>query len=164
MVVSFFGDGAAGEGVLYEAMNFAALRKLPIVFVCENNLYSTHLSISECRVNRDIFHVAQPFGIKGVQVDGNDVLAVYEVGRAAVDDCRKKKGPAFIECMTYRFRGHVGPDDNVQGAHTDIRPKAEIRRWLKRDPIQLLAKLLIRKGHGGVAELQAMDKKIRKEF
>jgi TPP-dependent pyruvate/acetoin dehydrogenase alpha subunit len=139
VVLSFFGDGAAGEGVLYESMNFAAIKKLPIAFVCENNLYSTHLPIAECHATRDIYRVAQPFGIDSRQVDGNDVLAVYEAGRAAVDACRKGRGPAFLECLTYRLRGHVGPDDNIQGARTDIRPKSEIAKWRRRDPLVLLA-------------------------
>ena len=135
--VAFFGDGATGEGVLYESMNFAALRNLPIVFACENNYYSTHLPIRECRPPQDVCRIAEPFGIKTEAVDGNDVLAVYEAARMAVARCRRREGPIFIEFRTYRFRGHVGPDDNIQGSHTDIRPKSEIAQWLERDPITL---------------------------
>ena len=135
VAVSFFGDGASGEGVLCEALNFAALKKLPILFVCENNLYSTHLSISEIRVSPKIYELAKPFGSKSFRVDGNDVLKVYDCARRAVEQCRMGQGPVFIECLTYRLRGHVGPDDNVQGAHTDIRPEAEIEKWRRKDPI-----------------------------
>ncbi len=144
--VSFFGDGATGEGVLYESMNFAALRKLPVIFACENNLYSTHLPIRECRPARDLYTIAEPFGIRTAAVDGNDVLGIYEAAKAAVEACRRGDGPAFLEFRTYRFRGHVGPDDNIQGSHTDIRPKEEIAEWLERDPITRLEQILAREG------------------
>jgi len=142
VAVTFFGDGATGEGVLYEAMNFASIKKLPIIFACENNLYSTHLPIREIRVKGQIVEVANPFGITSYQVDGNDVLAVYEAAKKATEQCRAGKGPVFMEFLTYRFRGHVGPDDNVQGAHTDIRPAAEIKKWLEKDPIIQFEKYL----------------------
>jgi pyruvate dehydrogenase E1 component alpha subunit len=134
--VTFFGDGATGEGVLYECLNFAALQKLPMVFVCENNLYATHMPIGECRVKNNIYKVGEPFGIESYEVDGNDVLKVYEIGKTAIEQCRKGNGPVFLECLTYRLRGHVGPDDNIQGAHTDIRPGEEIKEWLHKDPIK----------------------------
>jgi TPP-dependent pyruvate/acetoin dehydrogenase alpha subunit len=143
VAVSFFGDGAAGEGVLYECLNFAALKKLPMVFVCENNFYSTHLPIRECRVDSNIYKIGAPFCIESSQVDGNDVLAVYEAGKKAVDRCRRGEGPAFIECLTYRFRGHVGPDDNIQGTHTDIRPTEEVESWLRKDPIKRFEEYLL---------------------
>jgi acetoin:2,6-dichlorophenolindophenol oxidoreductase subunit alpha len=135
VAVSFFGDGATGEGVLYESMNFASLKGLPIIFACENNLYATHMPIRECRIGIDIYKVAEPFCIQTQVVDGNDVIAVYEAGKAAVARCRNSEGPVFLEFRTYRIRGHVGPDDNIQGSHTDIRPKEEINQWLQRDPI-----------------------------
>jgi TPP-dependent pyruvate/acetoin dehydrogenase alpha subunit len=144
ITVSFFGDGAAGEGVLYECLNFASLKKLPILFVCENNFYSTHMPIRECRVDSNIYKVAEPFCTRGLQVDGNDVLKIYEAGRNAAEQCRNAGGPVFIECLTYRFRGHVGPDDNIQGTHTDIRPRDEIEAWLQRDPIKHLEEFLLR--------------------
>lgn len=133
--VAFFGDGAAGEGVLYESLNLASVRKLPILFVCENNLYATHLPIRECRVSEVIVKVAEPFEMWSQRVDGNDVLAVYERAWEAVKHCRSGEGPAFLECLTYRLRGHVGPDDNIQGSHTDIRPPEEIAAWCARDPL-----------------------------
>jgi len=135
VAVSFFGDGATGEGVLYECLNFAALKKLPLIFVCENNFYATHMPIRECRVENSIYKIAEPFCITSHELDGNDVLQVFEAGRTAVDQCRKGMGPTFIECLTYRFRGHVGPDDNIQGDHTDIRPRSEVESWLQKDPI-----------------------------
>ena len=142
VAVCFFGDGATGEGVLYESLNFAALKKLPIIFVCENNLYATHMPVRECRVENSIYKIAEPFFIESRAIDGNDVLKVYEAGQKAIDKCRAGKGPVFLECLTYRFRGHVGPDDNIQGSHTDIRPKDEVEAWLQKDPIKLFKSYL----------------------
>lgn len=136
VTVTFFGDGATGEGVLYESMNYAALMKLPIIFVCENNLYATHMPIKECRVQKPIRSIAEPFCIENREVDGNNVLDVYEAGKNAVEKCRRGEGPFFLECLTYRLRGHVGPDDNIQGLHTDIRPPEEIEKWIKKDPVK----------------------------
>ena len=143
VAVSFFGDGATGEGVLYESINFAALKKLPIIFACENNLYATHMPIRECRVNQPIYRMAESFGIACHVVDGNDVLQVFENSRKVADACRNGNGPIFMEFMTYRFRGHVGPDDNIQGGHTDIRPKDEIEAWLQKDPIMRFERYLL---------------------
>lgn len=143
LAISFFGDGATGEGVLYESLNFASLKKLPIIFVCENNLYSTHMPIHECRPNRDIYKIGAPFDVFSIQVDGNNVLDVYENMLRVIDYCKEGNGPVLMECMTYRLRGHVGADDNVQGVHTDIRPCSEIEEWGKRDPVQSFKDLLI---------------------
>ena len=145
--VSFFGDGATGEGVLYESMNFAALYKLPIVFVCENNFYATHMPICDCRVESHIYTVAKPFCVESRQIDGNDVLAVYESAEKAVTACRRGDGPVFLECLTYRQRGHVGPDDNVQGSHIDIRPNEEVKAWLSTDPIKRFEAFLLDAGY-----------------
>ncbi|MFH2011540.1 MAG: thiamine pyrophosphate-dependent dehydrogenase E1 component subunit alpha [Pseudomonadota bacterium] len=142
VAVSFFGDGATGEGVLYESLNFAALRKLPIIFACENNLYATHMPVRECRVNLPISRIAEPFDIDTYTVDGNDVLQVFETSKKAVDACKHGNGPIFMEFMTYRFRGHVGADDNIQGYHTDIRPKEEIAMWIDKDPIKMFEQYL----------------------
>ena len=141
--VCFFGDGSSNEGVLFESLNFASLKKLPVIFVCENNLYSTHMPISECRPNKDIFRVAEPFDIDCVQIDGNDVIKVYETAQKAVKLCRNGQGPYFIEALTYRLRGHVGPDDNIQGTHTDIRPACEVESWRAKDPIVRLERFLL---------------------
>jgi pyruvate dehydrogenase E1 component alpha subunit len=143
VAISFFGDGATGEGVLYECLNFAALKKLPMVFVCENNFYSTHMPIQECRVDKNIYRIGAPFCIESLQVNGNDILAVYEAGKKAIDQCRQGEGPVLIECLTYRFRGHVGPDDNIQGNHIDIRPKEEVESWLQKDPIKRFEEYLL---------------------
>ena len=161
--VSFFGDGATGEGVLYESLNFASLMCLPILFVCENNLYSTHMPIRECRSNLPISRIGKPFGISTFRVNGNDVLKVYETAREAVDSCREGRGPVFIECLTYRLRGHVGPDDNIQGTHQDIRPEEEIREWEKKDPIPNFKRYLIRNAIVENNELERIEQAAQKE-
>ncbi|MBT6052603.1 MAG: thiamine pyrophosphate-dependent dehydrogenase E1 component subunit alpha [Candidatus Scalindua sp.] len=163
VTVSFFGDGATGEGVLYESLNFAALKKLPLIFACENNFYSTHLPIEEIRVNNRICGIGKPFGVKSFTVDGNDVLEVYEYAQKAVAHCRKGEGPVFLEFLTYRMRGHVGPDDNVQGSHTDIRPKHEIEEWRKKDPIKRIEQYLLRNEILVKKELLVFHEQIRQE-
>jgi len=166
VAVTFFGDGATGEGVLYECLNFAALKKLPMVFICENNFYATHMPVRECRVENSIYRVGEPFCMPSYSIDGNDVLSVYETGKMAVDRCRKGEGPVFIECQTYRFRGHVGPDDNIQGCHTDIRPREEVDSWLQKDPIKrfehyLLSNKLIEKRVLDTIEQEAQEEVAR---
>lgn len=163
VTVSFFGDGATGEGVLYESLNFASLKKLSIIFACENNLYSTHMPINECRPDSDIYKIALPFDIKSFRVDGNDVLKVYEIAKKSVEMCRSGNGPVFIEFLTYRLRGHVGPDDNIQGTRTDIRPKSEIEKWRKKDPLKKFEKYIIKNKIIAEQELKSIKKEIEKE-
>ncbi|NOY52492.1 MAG: thiamine pyrophosphate-dependent dehydrogenase E1 component subunit alpha [Deltaproteobacteria bacterium] len=163
VTVAYFGDGAAGEGVLYEAMNFASLHKLPLLFVCENNFYATHMPIQETRSRKSIFESAEPFDIRSERVDGNDVLAVYEAARRAVTDCREGQGPVFLEFTTYRLRGHVGPDDNIQGDHTDIRPHREVEEWKKKDPIPVFRDYLIHDKMVSKDELDTIDKSVSVE-
>ena len=162
--VSFFGDGATNEGVLYEFLNLASLKKLPVIFVCENNLYATHMPIRECRPNDEIFRIAAPFDIPARQVDGNDVIEVYEAAQEAVSCCRNGKGPYFLECLTYRLRGHVGPDDNIQGTHTDIRPDEEVAFWKDRDPIKKFETYLIDNGLMSVDERDAIKNDINQKI
>jgi TPP-dependent pyruvate/acetoin dehydrogenase alpha subunit len=163
VTVSFFGDGATGEGVLYESLNFAALKKLPLIFACENNLYSTHMPIRECRVDTEIRLIGRPFGIECHAVDGNDVLRVHEAARNAVKTCRGGHGPVFLEFKTYRLRGHVGPDDFIQGTRTDIRPKEEIERWKKRDPLDRFERFLLRRNLAGRENLLHIREDVARE-
>jgi TPP-dependent pyruvate/acetoin dehydrogenase alpha subunit len=163
VTVSFFGDGATGEGVFYEALNFAALRKLPIIFACENNFYSTHLSIRECRPATPIAETGRAFGVASECIDGNDVLAVHDAAKRAVRRCRSGRGPVLMELHTYRMRGHVGPDDNIQGTHQDIRPEAEIRAWRRKDPIRGLEKILLAEGILTRAEIRTIHRELEQE-
>ena len=160
VTVSFFGDGATNEGVLYESLNFSALLKLPVVFVCENNFYATHMPIRDCSIQQRLHKLAEPFGLDCVEADGNDVLQVFEAGKKAIETCRSGEGPVFVECRTYRLRGHVGPDDNIQGMHTDIRPEEEINFWFQKDPLSLFEKYLI----DNMVFTQIIIDKIKKEI
>ncbi|MBI4744819.1 MAG: thiamine pyrophosphate-dependent dehydrogenase E1 component subunit alpha [Actinobacteria bacterium] len=163
VTVSFFGDGASGEGVLYESLNFASLKRLPIIFACENNLYSTHMPIKECRSKNNIFEIGNSFCIPSYRVDGNDVLKVYELTKKAVEKCKENKGPVFIEFMTYRLRGHVGADDNIQGNRTDIRPNDEIEEWKRKDPLKKFEKFLLENGFLTKENMEIIKKEIEEE-
>ncbi|MCU0652660.1 MAG: thiamine pyrophosphate-dependent dehydrogenase E1 component subunit alpha [Candidatus Pacebacteria bacterium] len=160
IAATFFGDGAAGEGIIYESLNFAALKCLPVIFVCENNLYSTHLHIRECRPGIPLYKIAEPFGIAAAQVGGNDILKVYEAAKIAAKHCRAGLGPYFIESLTYRMRGHVGPDDNIQGQHTDIRPQAEVDEWRAKDPVMRFEKYLLENKIFDKDELETVKQEI----
>ena len=139
--VAFFGDGAAGEGAFYESLNFASLKKLPVIFVCENNLYSTHMPISACLANTDIYKMAEVFNMSSVRVDGNNVIEVFKVANKAIEDARCGKGPTLIECKTYRWRGHVGPNFDIDKG---LRSEEELEYWLNRCPIKMLEEFLLK--------------------
>jgi len=141
--VAFFGDGAANEGTFYEALNFAGLKKLPVIFVCENNAYSTHMPISCCLADVNIYKKAEIFNMPGIRVDGNNVLEVYKVARKAIEDARSGKGPTLMECITYRWRGHVGPYDDLDKG---LRSKEELEYWMNRDPIKIFEAFLFSRG------------------
>ncbi len=163
VAVSFFGDGATGEGVLYESINFAALKKLPVIFVCENNLYSTHMPLSECRAEADITQSLKSFGAICHRVNGNDVLSVHKAAQSAVAHARSGQGPVFVECLTYRLRGHVGPDDNIQGQRTDIRPADEVKSWRRKDPIDRLTTWLVSHAICTESELNTITESVKTE-
>ena len=139
VAVAFFGDAAVEQGVMHESLAFAALRALPVLFVCENNLYATLTPLSQRQVSADIWPRAGAHGLASVGVDGNDVVAVYEAATAAVARARRGEGPTFIEAKTYRWREHVGPNFD-----TDMGPRtqAELDGWIARDPIASLARTL----------------------
>lgn len=137
---TFFGDGAVGEGVFYESLNFASLKKLPVIFICENNLYSTHMPISSCLADVSIYRKADAFNMPGIRVDGNNVAEVFNAAKKAVHDARLGKGPTLIECMTYRWRGHVGPHYDIDKG---IRSKDELDYWINRCPIKMLEEFLL---------------------
>ncbi len=129
----FFGDGAANEGAFHEALNMAAIWNLPIVFICENNHYGMSMSYKKAMKIDKISDRAASYGMPGVNVDGNDVFAVYNAVAEAVDRARSGGGPTLIENVTYRWRGHSKSDANV------YRTKEEIEEWKKKDPILRLA-------------------------
>ena len=133
VAVAFFGDGALEEGSVHETLNLAALYRLPLLFVCENNSYSSHLHWSERRVADNLEQAGAFHSVPGERVDGNEVGAVYEAARKAVARARSEAGPSWIECRTFRWRGHVGArsDEDV-----GVRRRGELAVWLKRDPIR----------------------------
>ncbi len=143
VAVAFFGDGTLEEGHVHESMNLAALYRLPVIFVCENNLYASHMHLSERRV-RDRLETAGEFhGIPGVRLDGNDVLAVHEAAGGAVERARAGKGPSFLECVTFRWRGHVGPSWDID---VGVKRKGELTDWLPMDPVAQARKRLVERG------------------
>jgi pyruvate dehydrogenase E1 component alpha subunit len=133
VAVAFFGDGALEEGSVHEALNLAALYKLPLLFVCENNLYSSHLHWSERRVADNLDRAGAFHSVPGTRVDGNDVEEVYDAARKAVAQARSGAGPSFLECRTFRWRGHVGAsaDEDV-----GVQRRGELAAWLECDPIR----------------------------
>jgi TPP-dependent pyruvate/acetoin dehydrogenase alpha subunit len=143
IAVAFFGDGALGEGVLYEALNFASLKKLPVVFVCENNFYSTHMPVTASLADTDISRKAGIFDMPGVKVDGNNVVEVYRAAKKAVKSARSGRGPTLLECLTYRWRGHVGPNYDLDKG---LRSKKELEKWMARCPVKALEELLLEQG------------------
>ncbi len=140
--VVFFGDGAVDEGVFYESMNFAALKKLPVLFVCENNFYATNSPLAARQPKDNIFARPEIFGIKGLRCDGNDAVEIANVSQRLIENIRKGAGPFFIECRTYRWKGHVGPDCD---AGKGCRPQYELVSWMKKCPIQRLESYLLKK-------------------
>jgi pyruvate dehydrogenase E1 component alpha subunit len=131
----FFGDGAVETGVFHESLNFAATRKLPVLFVCENNLYSVNTPLGPRQPpSRTIADLAHAHGIQGAQHDGQDVVLVYTAARAAVDWAREGNGPVLLEFLTYRWAEHCGP---LSDLHLGYRSKLEFDAWVERDPISL---------------------------
>ncbi len=144
VAVSFVGDACAEEGIFYETLNVAAVHKLPVLFVCENNGYSTHTPLAWRQPEGSaIVDRAKSFGIASEAVDGNDVLAVQAAAERAVQALRSVGGPAFLECRTYRWREHVGPEWDWDRGY---RTKDEVDGWVARCPIQKLARVLIGEG------------------
>ncbi|MBF0285844.1 MAG: dehydrogenase [Magnetococcales bacterium] len=130
--VIFFGDGCFEEGVLHEVMNFAALRRLPLLFVCENNGYSVYTRLCERQPDRPILGIAQAHGIPGTLGEGNDIQQVWELAGEAIDAIREGNGPRFLEFTTYRWPEHCGPNDDD---HLGYRPKGELASWQARCPL-----------------------------
>jgi pyruvate dehydrogenase E1 component alpha subunit len=156
VAVTFFGDGTVEEGIFHEALNFAVVKKLPVLFVCENNGYSTHTRLEVRQPAGVSIHArAASYGLPSQVVDGNDVFAVYEAAREAVASCRAGGGPAFLECTTYRWREHVGP---LWDYDKGYRSRAEVDSWIARCPIERATTRLVRTGACTPAEVEAMTR------
>ncbi len=157
----FFGDGAADEGVLYESLNLAMLKKLPVIYVLENNQYSVCSPVGARHSGGSVFHGVEPDRLLSAKVDGNQVEEVLAAAERAVARARAGEGPSFIECLTYRMRGHAGAGSD---AHLGYRPEGEIACWEQRDPVTGLAERLLTAGHLDHAALAAMDQAIAEEL
>ncbi|MFG2718576.1 thiamine pyrophosphate-dependent dehydrogenase E1 component subunit alpha [Streptomyces sp. NPDC048416] len=139
VALTFFGDGASEEGVFHESLNFAALHRLPVVFVCENNQYSIASPLSARQpAGSSIWQRALGYGMRASRIDGNDVLAVHDAARTAVEAARAGEGPHLLELDTYRWREHVGPHPDAGG----YRSHAEVASWIERCPIRTAADAL----------------------
>jgi pyruvate dehydrogenase E1 component alpha subunit len=153
VAVCFFGDGASNAGSFHESLNIAASWKLPMLYVCEHNSWAANTSSAMTHAQTDVAGRAAGYGIPGVVVDGNDVLAVYEAAAEAVARARAGEGPTLIECKTYRWRAHT-----ERAGAVDPRPAEEIASWMARDPIQrLVDDLKQQQGQYSDAEFQALD-------
>tara|TARA_Y100000590_G_scaffold417370_1_gene517050 strand:+ start:2315 stop:3367 length:1053 start_codon:yes stop_codon:yes gene_type:complete len=139
--VSYFGDGTTEEGTFHESLNLASFYNLPVLFVCENNLFSSHMHIDERQPFNSVARFAESHGISSAVIDGNDITSVFEVADMAISQLRSGKGPFFIEAVTYRWRGHVGHDENID---VGLRRKEDLNIWKKRDPIGRLESALIK--------------------
>jgi len=155
--VPFFGDAGTDEGVSHESFNFASLKKLPVIFVCENNRYSSHLHISFRQPREDIVRFAKANNMPGVRVDGNNVLEVYKAARKAVKYTRKGKGPILLECLVNRWRGHVGPNwDYCVG----LRSKKQVDEWKRNDPIKTFGEFLLKRKVLSGSEMEKISENV----
>ena len=152
VAAAFFGDGAMEEGHVHETLNLAALYRLPLLLVCENNLYSSHMHWSERRL-ADNLHEAGAFqSVPGARVDGNDVAEVFEASRRAVERARRGEGPTLLECRTFRWRGHVGASFDVD---VGLKRRGELADWLLNDPLERAEQKLAGLGGRGLDQEKA---------
>lgn len=154
--VGFFGDGAVSNGAFHEGINLAAIWDLPVIYVCENNMYATEVAFAYATRNQDVAERARSYGIPGVQVDGNDVIAIYEAAAAAIARARAGHGPTLIEARTYRTRPHA---EGMRDA--GYRTAEEVAEWKRRDPITLLKEGAIARGIAAPGEFDAIDEEIK---
>ena len=157
VVVCFFGDGAVNSGSFHEAVNMGAVWNLPVVYVCENNLYATEMAFLRATKNTNIASRAAAYGLPGVAVDGQDVVAVHEVASEAIRRAREDGGPTLIECKTYRYVGHHEGDPG-----TDYRTRDEVQQWKQKDPVKIARKLLLDLGGADESQVQAADQEVER--
>ncbi len=158
VVACFFGDGAVAEGAFHEGVNLAAIWDLPVLFVCENNLYGASTRVDQVMRVKQIADRAASYGIRGQTVDGNDVLAVYQAARTAVAECRGGQGPVLLELLTYRRTGHSRRD----ACH--YQPSEEREEWSRRDPVECFAQVLIDRGLVDQAGLEQIRTRVQDRF
>jgi TPP-dependent pyruvate/acetoin dehydrogenase alpha subunit len=159
VAMAFFGDGATSEGDFHEALNFAGVFQTPVVFVCQNNQYAISIPRARQTNSKTLAQKALAYGVPGIQVDGNDVLAVYVAAREAVDRARAGDGPTLIENVTYRLSLHTTADDP-----TRYRENEEVKAWKARDPIPRFQKYLIDKGLLSEDEIESLEEELNGEI
>jgi pyruvate dehydrogenase E1 component alpha subunit len=158
VVLCFFGDGASNQGMFHEGLNLSSIWKLPVVFICENNLYGETTPQKRHQAIKDISIRANSYGIEGYSIDGNNVVAVYDEVLKAVNKARSGDGPTLIECKTYRFGGHYIGDPEV------YRDKKEVEKWVKKDPILRFKEKLLRENILNKEKIKNIDNLISKEI
>lgn len=160
ITVVFFGDGATEEGSFHESLLFASFHKLPVIFVIENNLISTHLPLVDRQPDENLSRYADSYGIISKQIDGNDALSVYYAAREAVEHVRQNKGPYLLECRVNRWIGHVGPNWDYK---IGFRSKELVKEYVADDPIKNFEEYLITEGISSQDQIQSIDLEVRKE-
>jgi pyruvate dehydrogenase E1 component alpha subunit len=158
VAVCFFGEGASNQGTFHESINMASTWKLPVVFICENNLYAMGTRQTRVMAIENVADRAVGYGIPGITVDGNNVLAVYAATKKAVERARKGEGPTLIECKTYRRKGHSRVDP------AKYRPKEEVEEWLRKDPIGLFKETLLRESVLSEREIKDTENQVLHEI
>ena len=159
VAMTYFGDGATSQGDFHEAMNFAAVFKSPVIFVCQNNHWAISIPVSQQTRSQTLAQKALAYGMPGIQVDGNDILAVYAAAQEAVKRARKGDGPTLIECVTYRLMMHTTADDPKR-----YRTDEEVEKWNARDPLPRFEKYLVAKGILSEEKRNAVDSEIMAEI
>lgn len=159
VAMTFFGDGATSEGDFHEALNFAAVFQVPVVFVCQNNQWAISVPRDKQTRSKTLAQKALAYDMPGVQVDGNDILAVYSVAREAVERARSGGGPTLIECVTYRMSVHTTADDP-----TRYRTGEEVKLWQQRDPIERFTRYLLAKGLLDDAKIAEIEAAVKEEI
>lgn len=159
VVMTFFGDGATSEGDFHEAMNYAAVFELPVVFVCQNNQWAISVPRDRQTASETLAQKSVAYDMPGVQVDGNDILAVYVAAREAVDVARSGGGPTMIECVTYRLSVHTTADDP-----TKYRSDEEVEEWKKRDPIPRFERYLKEKRYISDADIETLTQEVEQQI
>ncbi|MBI2914662.1 MAG: thiamine pyrophosphate-dependent dehydrogenase E1 component subunit alpha [Firmicutes bacterium] len=158
VVVCFFGDGAINQGAFHEAANLAAIWKLPVIFLCENNQYAVSMSVAKATAVERLAVKAEGYGFPGVTLDGNDVLEVHRATKEAVERARSGEGPTFLECLTYRWLGHSRSDPR------SYRTREEEELWKEKCPLKRLHDTLLEEFEVKPAELTAIEQEVEREL
>jgi len=164
VATTFFGEGTLDEGIAYECFNYAAIRKLPVLFVCENNFYATESPLDKRQpADTDLCERARAFKIEAHKIDGNDVAEVYRVTKQMIEWIRNGNGPVFLECETYRWLEHVGPMFDHELGRT-YRSKGEVETWMRRCPVATSARRLLAHGIATQIQLDEWADEVRAEM